>query len=252
MSFEITRQQLLQQAAILEKKLRISSNQEHRDEAIRLKRIVQDLSEITLGATSLDELSDVTLTTPSSGQALVYNGTQWVNTTLPSDGLYSQTAPSAPIVNTSLPGSLIDGGVGYLSVPANGFKVGDSFVAFFSGTLSALNNKRLMIQILCDSGTLADSGIITLPQVTNKNWELTIHFTIRQVGIAGVASIVTSGRFFFNKDSNNSPENIGFKTTNSSSFDTTITNTLSVMVSWLDASEHNSIQSEIFNLYRIY
>jgi hypothetical protein len=31
------------------------------------------------GATQLDELSDVTLTTPTSGQVLSYNGSQWVN-----------------------------------------------------------------------------------------------------------------------------------------------------------------------------
>ena len=33
------------------------------------------------GATALNGLSDVTLTTPSSGQLLSYNGSQWVNTT---------------------------------------------------------------------------------------------------------------------------------------------------------------------------
>ena len=31
------------------------------------------------GASALDDLSDVTLTTPSSGQTLSYNGSQWVN-----------------------------------------------------------------------------------------------------------------------------------------------------------------------------
>jgi hypothetical protein len=32
-----------------------------------------------LGATTLDDLTDVTISTPSSGQSLVYTGTQWAN-----------------------------------------------------------------------------------------------------------------------------------------------------------------------------
>ena len=36
---------------------------------------------VSSGATALNGLSDVTLTTPSSGQLLSYNGSQWVNTT---------------------------------------------------------------------------------------------------------------------------------------------------------------------------
>jgi hypothetical protein len=38
------------------------------------------------GSTTLDGLSDVTITTPSSGQSLQYNGTSWVNAT-PSPGV---------------------------------------------------------------------------------------------------------------------------------------------------------------------
>lgn len=43
----------------------------------------------TVGATNLDELTDVTLTSPSNTQVLQYNGSQWVNATLsiPSGGV---------------------------------------------------------------------------------------------------------------------------------------------------------------------
>ena len=47
-------------------------------------------------------------------------------------GLFSQTGLSTPIVNTTSELSLIDGGVGTLSVPANGFKVGDTFWAYMA------------------------------------------------------------------------------------------------------------------------
>lgn len=47
MAFETTRQQLLQQAALLDKKYATSGNQEFRDEAIRLRRIVVELEAFT-------------------------------------------------------------------------------------------------------------------------------------------------------------------------------------------------------------
>jgi hypothetical protein len=257
MSFEVTRQQLLKQASFLDSKFKTTGNQEFRDEAIRLRRIVEDLAAIFVsGVSELNDLSDVDITTPSNGETLIYNSTtsQWENQPIPDQGigLYSQTAQSTPIVNTITPGSLIDGGVGYLTVPANGFQVGDSFVAYFSGQISSSNNQQMRIQISSDSGILADTGTITLSSTTNKSWEMQINFTIRQIGPSGTASIATSGRFMYNKNSNNAPENIGFNSVNTTSFNTTINNTLSIMFNWFTASHSNTIHTDIFNLYKVY
>lgn len=167
-------------------------------------------------------------------------------------GLYSQTAASTPITNTTTPSSLINGGVGTLTIPANGFRVGDSFIAYFSGLISNQNNAQLEIHVTTDSGILADTGIMTLVATTNKNWEMHINFVVRSIGVAGVASIATSGRFFYSKNSNNTPEMIGFYNLNNTTFDTTISNTLSVTAEWGTATLLDSIGTEIFNLYRIY
>jgi hypothetical protein len=167
-------------------------------------------------------------------------------------GLYSQTAQSTPITNTTTPTSLINGGVGSLSVPANGFQVGDSFVAKFSGEISSLNNATIEIHISSNGVTLADTGIITLVTTTNKIWDMEIDFTIRTVGGSGVASVATTGRFNYNKNSNNLAENVGFFSTNNTTFDTTIANTLVVTAQWGSASTSNSIATELFNLYRVY
>ena len=167
-------------------------------------------------------------------------------------GLYSQTAQSTPITNTTTPTSLINGGVGSLSVPADGFQVGDSFVAKFSGEISSLNNATIEFHVSSNGVTLADSGVITLVTTTNKIWDMEIDFTIRAIGGAGVASVATSGRFNYNKNSNNTPENKGFFFANNTTFDTTITNTLVVTAQWGSASVSNSIATELFNLYRVY
>jgi hypothetical protein len=184
---------------------------------------------------------------PASGTGDVTVG---VNTSmLHSGGLYSQTAQSVPVTTS---GSLIDGGVGTLTIPANGFQIGDSFNAYFSGQISSANNEQISITIMAGAVTLASSGTITLPSTTNKNWELYITFTIRAIGAPGTASIATSGTFFFNKDASNSPESVGFFSENNTTFNTTISSTLEVNVQWLTVNPLNTIHTDLFNLYRIY
>jgi hypothetical protein len=167
-------------------------------------------------------------------------------------GLYSQTDQSTPITNTITPTSLINGGVGSLTVPENAFQVGDSFVAKFSGEISSLNNATIEIHVSSNGVTLADSGIITLVSTNNKIWDMEIDFTVRDLGGAGVASIATAGRFNYNKNSNNLAESVGFFFKNDTTFDTTIANTLVVTAQWGSASTSNSIATELFNLYRVY
>jgi hypothetical protein len=147
---------------------------------------------------------------------------------------------------------LIDGGVGTLTIPANGFQIGDSFNAYFSGQITSGNNQQISITIMAGAITLAASGTITLPSTTDKNWELYITFTIRAIGAPGTASIATSGTFFFNKDASNSPESVGFFSENNTTFDTTISSTLEVNVQWLTVNPLNTIHTDLFNLYRIY
>lgn len=287
MAFETTKQQLLQQAALMDSKYAATGNQQFRDEAVRLRRVKVDLDNFVPGASELNDLNDVTVTSPTGGEVLVYNSgtsqwenqtlelddlsdvtitgpangevlvynsstSEWENRALPPTGLFSQTGSGAPITNTVAPTTLINGGVGTLSVPANGFSVGDAFVAYFSGVISSVNNKTIKITVSTATATLADTGFITLPATTNKDWELQINFVIRTIGSAGIASILTSGRFFYNKNASNTPDSIGFRTLNNSTFDTTISNTLDVVVQWGEADIGNSIYSELFNLHRLY
>jgi len=170
---------------------------------------------------------------------------------LHSGGLYAQTAP-AMVVTGIAPQTLINGGVGTLSVPANGFQVGDSFVAYFAGKVSCVNNAVLEVHVLSDGNTLADTGLMTMFASTNKDWEMFVNFTIRAIGSAGVASIATSGRFSYNKNSGTQPESIGFFNLNNTTFDTTVSNTLNVTAQWDTGNPINQIQTEMFNLYRIY
>ena len=202
-------------------------------------------------------------------------------------GLFAQTAKSVPITNTTEAQSLIyvnferrvdnDGGVtesldcmdpslryygsvGALFVPANSFRVGDSFHVNLSGYVSCLNNQSMAIRIQSNGGvvffpeltsTLAIAAL-TLAATTNKFFDLVITFTIRAIGARGVAKIATSGQFTYSKNASNAFEGTDFIFINDNTFDTTIDNTLDITAQWANASTSNSIHSEIFTLNKIF
>jgi len=167
-------------------------------------------------------------------------------------GLYAQTASSTPVTNTTTETSLLDGGVGTLSVPANTFKVGDSFHAILSGHISSVNNHTLRIRIKSNGTTLADTGTITMAGSTNKHWKLEVYFTVRVLGGSGTAKIATAGTFMYTKDASNAFEGTNFSTETSTGFDTTINNTLVITAQWGTANIGDSIYSEIFTLNKTY
>ncbi len=167
-------------------------------------------------------------------------------------GLFAQTGNSVPITGTTVETTLINGGVGTLSVPANGFSVGDSFRGDFGGVLNSANNQTIRIRIKSGSVVFVDSGLQNITNITNNVWSLSIDFTVRQVGPAGTASIVTLATFNYAKTVNGTVEGFSFNSINNTTFDTTINNTLNVTVQWGSNNAGNSIYSDIFVLNKIY
>jgi hypothetical protein len=170
----------------------------------------------------------------------------------PSDGLFAQTANSVPITATTVESSLVNGGVGTMSVPANGFAVGDSFRAIVGGVLNSANNQTIRIRVKTGSVVLLDSGAQPITNITNDVFSLNVDFTVRQIGGVGVASIVSLGSFHYTKTSNASIQGFAFNVVNSTTFDTTISNTLDITVQWGSNNAGNSIFSDIFVLNKIY
>lgn len=203
------------------------------------------------GSSGANGSSGVTGAAGTSG----VSGTSGTSPTVPgsiSYGLFAQTANSTIITNTTTESSLINGGVGTLSVPANGFSVGDSFRAVFGGLVTATNNQTIRVRVKAGPVILLDSGDQPITNITNNVFTLNIDFTIRQLGAAGVASIVSLGGFHYTKTVNGTVEGFAFNTVNNTTFDTTINNTLDVTVQWGAASAGNSIYSDIFILNKTY
>jgi hypothetical protein len=165
----------------------------------------------------------------------------------PSVGLFAQTANSVPVSGTDVETSVVNGGVGTLTVPANAFSVGDSFKADLSGIFSAANNQTIRIRVKSGAVVLLDSGVQSLTNtISNDIFTLSLDFTIRQIGAAGVASLASFGRFTYLKTNNSSTQGFGMNTINNSTFSTTVSNTLDITVQWGSTDSENSIYTDVF------
>ena len=165
-------------------------------------------------------------------------------------GLFAQTGSSTPVSGTTVETSIIGSGTGTLSVPINGFRVGDSFNAKLNGHISCVGSAEIQIRVKTNSVLLGDTGVIALDTSTNKHWQLDLNFTIRSIGSVG--SIVSYGSFGYIKNSGLNFEGANFVTVNNTTFDTTILNTLEITAEWNTNNSGNSIYSDIFVLNKIY
>ena len=170
-------------------------------------------------------------------------------------GLFTQTANSAEIIENNSERTLIGTGLGSLSVPAYGFNIGDSYRASLMGHISCLGSATLRIRVKAWNGfsyaLLADTGEIDLDPVTDQHWNLDIGFTIRALGGAGQASIVSGGSFYYNK-TNGNIDLRNFVTENNTTFDTDSDNEIVITAQFNNASASNSIYSNLFTLIKTY
>lgn len=209
-----------------------------------------------LAISSLPELTGIT---SDSTYVVEYSGTTYKikqSTLVPLPlvyGLFSQTGSSITVSGTTVESSIIGGGVGSLSIPANGFRVGDSFHGVLIGHMSCVGTATLQIRIKTSTGILlSDTGVIAMEAATNKHWKLDVNFTIRNLGAASIGSIASGGLFSYTKNSGFNFEGVNFSIINNTTFDTTITNTLLITAEWNTNNTGNSIYSETFNLNKIY
>jgi hypothetical protein len=168
-------------------------------------------------------------------------------------GLYAQTAESIPVTATTIETTIVGAGVGTLTVPANGFSIGDSFQASLDGIISCVGTATLHIHVKTLTGViLADTGIIAMDATTSKSWLLTLNFTIRNIGTTTVASISSGGIFSYIKNAGTNFEGYVLSNINNTTFNTTISNTLIITAQWNTTNAGNSIYSTNFTLTKIY
>ena len=168
-------------------------------------------------------------------------------------GKFTMLTPSTNVTGTGEQ-SILDGtGLGSLSVPPNGFSVGDTFRVTLRGYLGAHNNDTLSVNIYTNGTTLlASTGAMSMPTITSKAFELVVDFVIGAIGGSMVASVTLAGGISYNKDSANIYEGQDFVSVNNTTFDTTIPNLLDVKAQFSSSNPANEIQSFIGILEKTY
>ena len=167
-------------------------------------------------------------------------------------GLFAQTALGTVITNTIAETSLIGPGVGTLSVPANGFKVGDSFSLKMCGKLSCANNETIHIRLKSNGVVIGDFGVFPMKIATSKFFELIADFTVTKIGAAGVAELFVNGQYSYNHNAAGVLDGTNFALISNTVFNTTINNTLTITAQWGLANAANAIQSQNFVLSKTY
>ncbi len=162
-------------------------------------------------------------------------------------GLFSQTAQGPTVTNTTTETDILGTGVGSLSVPANGFQVGDSYHAKIGGTISAQNGDDITIRIKNGATVLASTGVISLEAVTALAWEIEIDFTVRTIGATG--QIFTNGNFAYNRNTGSLE---GFVFSDTEVIDTTASSTLMITAEWGQAKTQDIIFVDMTNLSNTY
>jgi hypothetical protein len=208
-------------------------------------KISQLASVITL------DLTDV-LPIVNGGETKKVSLSKLKNEVFNSNGFYAQTALSTPVVFASGEASLIGTGVGTLTVPANSFKVGDSFTAKMCGQLNSANNQIIHFRIRSNGVVIIDALQYTLPACTNKFYDLVLDFTIAKIGGAGVGELFANGTFTHNKNASNALEGVNFGLISNTVFSTTVNNTLTITAEWIGTDAGNTIRSQNFTLTKTY
>lgn len=216
------------------------------------KATIQQVIDLITGTTGSSGTSGTNGTSGSNGTSGT-SGTSPVNPFPFVYGLFSQTGNSATVSGTTVETSIIDGGVGTLTVPANGFSIGDSFNVTMGGLMTVKpGGDTLTLRIKTGSVVLSDTGPLSLSQVTNDVWQIMISFTVRTIGGPGTASIVTLGNLHVIKTASGTPYSYAFNTLNNTTFDTTSSNTLDITIQWGSNNTTNSIYSDVFLLNKVY
>ena len=178
-----------------------------------------------------------------------------INFLTPVGGLYSGYSNGNIINLAGSPADLLPvSSVGGLSVPANGFSVGDSFHLVCSGIFpSEFKGDDVEVE-LC--AVLADTSIAVLGSIqidlenfdtTSSNFEVEADFCVRSLGVTG--EIVVSFDLTYNKKVTSDFK--GTRTTNIATIDTTQGSTLQLNASIIGANG-SSIQSRLAYLRKQY
>ena len=151
--------------------------------------------------------------------------------------MFSQTTDKT-VANTVTETTLIDGGVGNLTIQANSLKVGDTIRLALLGYHSGVSNPTIRVKVKTNSTVQLDTGAVGSANSTNELVQLNALLTVRSIGASG--SIIGHGYY---QELGAGIGNFPMVNTAAVTIDTTIDQVLDITVEWGTASASNTITS---------
>ena len=179
-----------------------------------------------------------------------------INGFTPQGGIFAGTSDSLTLTNSTAEQSILPTSfVGTLTVPANGFKVGDSFHCVLAGDFDSKNGDTLTIRLKGGPSSTVILGTLVVPLNASSasSFEIEVDFQLRNIGGAGVADICSNFDFTYNQ-SGGGGAFVGERSVsqNNTTFDTTVDNTLQITAQFSSTSSANSIKTVVSKLTKDY
>jgi hypothetical protein len=160
--------------------------------------VINDSTAQSIKITALETKTQNIVTTGTNtviGNVSIDDNT--INGLTPVGGLYSGLSDGALISGGTLGSLLPLSGVGALTVPANGFNVGDVFHLVCSGDIPVGDKDDIITITLNQNGTQLAVISVDMEDSINTYFELEADFQVRSIGVSG--QLVTNFDFTFNK-----------------------------------------------------
>jgi hypothetical protein len=151
--------------------------------------------------------------------------------------LFIQTA-NKTIANSAVETSLIDSGVGQLTLPANSLTVGKTIRIELLGFHSSVSNANVTVNIKIGSVTVLTTGTNSGGNSSNELIRLEALITCRTTGATG--TVIGQGIY---SEAHTGGVDQALINTATSTIDTTASNTIDVTFQWGTASASNTITS---------
>ena len=151
----------------------------------------QSAADTQIAAANIQDLNNVSVTTPSSGQVLEYNGTNWVNST-PTSGTVTSIATTAPITGGTITstGTI---GISQATTSTDGYLSSTDWTTFNNKLASGDN----VSELTNDAGYTTNTGTVTSVAVSGGTTGLTVSgspiTSSGTITLAGTLAIANGG-----------------------------------------------------------
>jgi hypothetical protein len=170
-------------------------------------------------------------------------------------GVFAGTSDSLTLTASTAEQSILPTTfVGGLTVPANGFNIGDSFHLVLAGDFGSQNGDTINIRLYGGATSTIVLADLAVPLVSSSSvsFEVEVDFQLRNIGGAGVADICSNFDFTYNGGAGGAFRGERGVFQNNTTFSTLTNNVLLVTAQFSSNNANNSIKTSVSKLSKTF